>query len=548
MVALKIALENGGSLRHIGTYAIVDAKWALTLGALVEELDPRVAAPAGTSTRDHSARLPDTTPTTVSRNNTRHVCPEVYYGRSYDHPFHQHGMEPEKCTSVSPFGDVVTAVLPALSWPPPTTHFVISHIRKHYNIPIIVLASKKLSTDIKLYNVSVVYPKKSKSEASSLNYIMKLVKTPYVFMGTSLAHFSNQSSLERLVRVLDDIAHVAVAAGAARDLQGRWTHGCMQQHMANYHASYTMGYYYSKYECMYCDDVLTPFVTSAKLVKKVAFTGGLNGPAIYRDWFVKVREEGHLIMVCPDVMFFLTNHVTMASKDWLPVARRWVLQKVLSYTGESFNFTCKNINISCNNILAITKSFLLPPCCIKMAVTQLNMVIDVSEKNGLEYELQSGSALGAVKFGSYLPWDTDHDIYIECKDFNIWYRKLGPVARAKNCTQKIKYKNVFLKIVCPSFTLDIYCRERLSRMFLPDEYVDTPTSVWYSGRWAKVVANPGLFSRNYIGFEDLKHQQHSTHWKGSVGSVHAGSWLPCSSPQHHSCLDRFPADGSIPFV
>ncbi|XP_053631983.2 uncharacterized protein [Cherax quadricarinatus] len=551
-VALKRRLADtiGTVQRQIarlaGTQAVVDAKWALTLAALVEELDPRRVTSAKNNW-DHSARLPDMKPAPAARSNTRHVCPEVYFGKSYDHPFHQHGMEPDNCTYVPPLSKVITAVLPGLFWPKEVINFVIAQIRKYYDIPIIALVQQGLAAEIKLQNVRVVHSTNKNTDANILNNLIKEVKTPYVFIGSSLVHFSNQSSLERLVRVLDELDHVEVAGGAARDIQGHWTHGCLQQRMAIYQSTYTMGYYYSKFECMYCDDVLTPFVASTKLMKKVTFSSDLSGPAMYRDWFIKVGEAGHLVMVCPDVMFFLNNHVNMTRESWLPVARRFVLQKI-SYRGVLFNFTCENININCDNVLNITRSFLLPPCCINIAEEQLNMVADIADKYDLQYELQSGSVLGAIKFGSYLPWDTDHDIFIECKDFKIWYQKLTPIVKAKNCIPITKYKNIFLKIMCPSFNLDIFCRKKLSRKFLPAEYIDIPTTIWYSGRWVKVCANPGLFTRNLMGLEVLKHLQHSTHVNGFDKNVRPGWWLPCRSPHHHSCLDRFPADGNIPFI
>ncbi|XP_071513580.1 uncharacterized protein [Panulirus ornatus] len=534
--------------RLAGIPAVVDAKWAVTLTALMEELDPRTTRP-NTSTWDYSARLPDMGPAPRLPNKTRHVCPEVYFGNKYGHPFNQHGMEPENCTYVPKFSSVLTAVLPAQSWPTETINFVITHIRKFYDIPIIVMAPNTTIIDGRIKNVKILsHINDTPPEAELLNEAMQQIKTPYVFIGSSLAHFSNHSSLERLVRVIDELPHVEVVGGAARDLQGHWIHGCLQQRMANYQATYTMGYYYSKYECMYCDDLLTPFITTIKLAIKLPFTAGLRGQAMYRDWFAKVRQAGHLAMVCPDVMFFITNHVHMTRDQWMQVASRWALEKIHSFTGESLAFACENINISCEHIRAITRSLLLPSCCIDIAMKELYIMTEFAEKHGLHYELQSGSVLGAVKFGSYLPWDLDHDLYVKCDEFKNWYQKFGSFVESKNCTAKIKYRKRFLKILCPVFTLDIFCRNELSNKFLPAEYNNTPTTIWFSNRWVRVSSNPGLFSRNKMGFEDLKHMQHSTHFRDLHNPGRPGTWLPCRTPKHHACLDRFPADGNLPFL
>ncbi|KAG7157972.1 uncharacterized protein LOC121879341 [Homarus americanus] len=539
---------------HAGLEAMVKDDWWKKLVPLMAELDPRMSP--NSSSWDYSARIPDMGPAPVLPNKTRHVCPEMYFGPKMGFPFHQHGMEPENCTYVPPFARVLTAVLPAMSWPPQTINFVITQIRKWYDIPIIVIIPKRVVVDPTLRDVKAL---KIKNETLSggdlLNKAVEMVTTPYVFMGTSLAHFSNQSSLERLVRVLDELEHVKVAGGAARDLQGHWIHGCLQQRMADYQATYTMGYYYSKYECMYCDDVLTPFITTVKLVNKVAFTSSLSGPAVYRDWLAKVREAGHLTMVCPDVMFFLTNHVNMTSEDWLPMARHWALEKVFSYTGQVHNFSCDAVNITCKDALRILSSYLLPPCCRAIMEHNLGFLMDYAEANDLEYELQAGSALGAVKLGGYLPWDFDMDITFDRNDYQKWLRLRGKFLRDRNCYLSVTKPRVYFSVHCPYFFIEFITFDYLnSRQFLPIEYRNIPTKVMYGGHWTKVNANPGLHSRNKLGLEDLKH---AGHWrtarvvkaaKARGGYENPGVWNTCRKSKHHSCLDQYPGDGNLPFI
>ncbi|XP_071513581.1 uncharacterized protein [Panulirus ornatus] len=537
-----------------GKETLIDIQWAQRLETLVAELDPRMAP--NTSTWDYSARLPDMGPAPRLPNKTRHVCPEVYFGNKYGHPFNQHGMEPENCTYVPKFSSVLTAVLPAQSWPTETINFVITHIRKFYDIPIIVMAPNTTIIDGRIKNVKILsHINDTPPEAELLNEAMQQIKTPYVFIGSSLAHFSNHSSLERLVRVIDELPHVEVVGGAARDLQGHWIHGCLQQRMANYQATYTMGYYYSKYECMYCDDLLTPFITTIKLAIKLPFTAGLRGQAMYRDWFAKVRQAGHLAMVCPDVMFFITNHVHMTRDQWMQVASRWALEKIHTYTGEVHNFACDSVGISCAGALRIISSFLLPPCCRAIMEKELGILMDYAETNKIEYELQSGSALGAVKMGGYLPWDFDLDIVFESNDYQKWIKMKGKYLESKKCHLTISEINIYFTVNCPYFFLEFYTFGNLtSRQHLPIEYRDIPTKIVYGGRWTKVNANPGLYTRNRIGLEDLKH---ASHWRTLTvsdvgmkkgGYDNPGVWRTCTEPHHHSCLDHYPGDGNLPFM
>ncbi|XP_069998560.1 uncharacterized protein [Penaeus vannamei] len=555
-----------------------DAKWAWRLSEVAAELDPRLprapsllvfppSAPSSSSSSssgpshsspsassppwDFSARLPDAAP--AKDNRSRSVCPEVYFGSHHGWPFYQRGMEAKKeCQGVPPLYDVLTVLLPARHWPEQQLRRVRQAIAKEYRVRLVIISEGGIAVEdmggVRAATVAGL------SAADDLNEAVKLVETPFVLLGESLAHFSNQSSLERLVRVLDDLDHVQVAGGAARDPQGRWSHGCLQQHMANYQAKYTMGYYHSKYECMYCDDLLAPFVTTTKLLRSLAFSAGLSGQALYRDWFAKVRGAGHLAVVCPDVMFFVGDHVNMTADDWLPVARRWALEKIQAFDGREHLFTCEALDISCSDLMSIVDSFLIPPCCLARIADRVGRALEAAEERNLDYELQAGTVLGAVKFGSVLPWDIDLDVNIECGTQAQWMAVANAHLAGKDCSLKVYEANVYFSVICPKYMVEFVCYARLSRGVLPDEYRNVPTRIEFGGRWTRASSNPGLYGRNRYGFEVLRHAQH---WRllpapemgGAKGGYdNAGQWRSCRKPAHHACLDKYPGDGNLPFL
>ncbi|CAL4068051.1 unnamed protein product [Meganyctiphanes norvegica] len=551
-VQLAIARTAGSGARAI------DSKWALQLSEVVAELDPRRRSSSGTSSVENnfSARFPGMGPatSTTSGGQPRSVCPEVYDKKGS--PYFQSSMYQENCTYVPKFHEILTVLLISQSWDPEEVIFIANRITKYYDVKIVGLIqnSTHLRTSIpeKLTYLEV---KHAESDSEAISRAIKLIKTPFVLLGNNLSQFNNQSSLERLVRVLDELPSVKVAAGAARDSQGRWIHGCLQQNMENYHATYDIGYYTSKYECMYCDDLLTPFVTHTKLFKQVPLAKGLNGPIVFHDWFVRVRYAGHLAVTCPDVMFYVHTHPIMTASDWRKFAQKWSLNRIKSYNDTVLQFSCSEAKISCKGIGTLVKSFLIPPCCLNTILGEIGYILDFADQNKLHYELQAGSVLGAMKMGTHLPWDLDMDFIIACGDMKKWMTIKDEYLKKKNCNLRIHNKKTYFSIHCPVLFYEFICRHssknHLSRILLPEEFINIPTKINFGGRWTNAISTPGLYSRNKYGMEDLRHAPHWRHLKpGSKDGNYdnPGAWQKCSKPNHHACLDHFPADGNLQFV
>ncbi len=57
----------------------------------------------------------------------------------------------------------------------------------------------------------------------------------------------------------------------------------------------------------------------------------------------------------------------------------------------------------------------------------LKLFIDICEKNGLRYFLVCGSALGAVKYNGFIPWDDDIDVGMPRKDYEIFLSIAQPL-------------------------------------------------------------------------------------------------------------------------
>ena len=527
---------------------------------MIKELDPRYQENQN-STWDYSAVLPNIAASKKTmQNTTRNVCPEVYFYQKTGDLLRQRNMRTKTCTYVPPFKTVLTAILPVMSWTSKSIKFVVDQIRLFYDIPIVLIVEENQldeSTTLNLFsaNVTLHLSNSDKSFGTTLNKAVELyANTPFVGIFENLAHFNNQSSLQRLIRVLDDLEHVAAASGASRDPGGHWIHGCLQQKESNYRAGYEIGYYYSKYECMYCDDVLSPFIAKTSVLKTIKFDKKLKRPIIYRDWFIRLRKSGQLAIMCPDVMFYVTKHLNITKKDWIPFARKWSFVEIKSYNDKHFSFTCENVGITCKHTFKNVKSYLLPPCCIDRFIKLLRVFTNYGDKHKLEYELQAGSNLGAVKFGTYLPWDFDMDILVVCEDLSRWHL-MKSVASQHKCKLAIGKPHSYFTVRCPISFIEFYCKSTTSSKYLPEIYRSNATKIKYDGKWIKVPSNPGLNARNAMGLENLRHAPHWRHLKSSSlgkakgGYLNPGRWNnPCDKPNFHSCLDRYSADGNLNFL
>ncbi|KAK7082273.1 hypothetical protein SK128_020502 [Halocaridina rubra] len=540
---LKIQREIEG---EAGFDNKADAAWAEALLAIAAELDPRITT---YKEERHSFESRMNDGSLLVNKKTWNVCPEVYKGREFDLES-EHNFQEVQCNTKK-FKEVVTIVISTKGWDVERIKFVVTQIRKHYDVNIVILSFGESYLNFVIDGVSIKYHDAGVLESVALNEAVSLITTPYIFLGHSLIHFNAESPLERLVRVLENLNEVSVASGAYRDISGYWRHGCLQTTLENYYLQYTRGYEYSFHECMYCDDVLGPFVAETDLLKRVTFTENMEDAAMLHDWFLSVRSSGRLVMSCPDVMFFAKAEPSMTNSDWLTIAQKWSLQRIQSYDGKEFEYSCEDAQIACVNIMKTVSSFLLPPCCRMQIRKELGFVQECAEELGLHYELQAGSLLGAVKMDGILPWDFDTDVITDCRDHRTWLTKGFECVKQKGCSPKLQFGH-YWTASCVLSIVDISCRYNRT-LHLPSDIQHIATQIELDGRWTKVVSNPGRITRNKYGPEYLKH---AVHWRYSSNSTVPkddgqgqvpGMWSKCAEPAFHSCLDHFPVDGNIRF-
>ena len=203
------------------------------------------------------------------------VCPERFAGKDlyYGFPLYRRGFERVNCTEFVPISQLVTILV---SLPeellPKQQHQVFQGIAKYYpDIAVALASEEKISKDIitklRLNIKNVVF--KHLTHGETWSKLLQEVKTPYVLFAPDVTHFTDDVNLERLVRVLSENEDTIIAGGSHRNLQGKWTIGCLQVMFRNWTVYFRDGYYRSFDDCIVCDELSGPFLAKTEGLRQV---------------------------------------------------------------------------------------------------------------------------------------------------------------------------------------------------------------------------------------------------------------------------------------
>ena len=531
------------------------------------EVATEVAAETATNA-DNKTQSTSATNVTASKRAVHllDVCPEEYKGGTFGYPWYNKGWVIVNCSNAKPLHSVISVLVNTVTYPQDDEkqiEMVLKGISDTYPTVQVHLATRSdqvLETAKKYKNVDAVKIDDSKV-SKGWNILMSKASTPYVLLARDVFHFTWLAQIERQIRVISQTPDVGVVGGSFRNVSGHWKAGCMQTTLKNFVVEYQEGYYHSKNGCMFCNYLQGPFVTKPNLLK---FDESLPNEVVFEDWFLRVVEDGKLIMTCPDAMYFTTDYTmypkTTDRKVWSPLAKKWELNRVLLPQSIKHSFSCQDIGLKCN-----AHSELLPVCCQEEYADALTFFQKFTDDHNVTFELDTGSTLGGVKFNGLLPWDLDGDFIVLSTDIDIFHRKetieyfqkngytLSGYTPPKYNSQKGKLVNGYFKVLFNGFYIEVWGMwDVTNTQYLPKELQrkETFTKANIRGNWIYTAFSPGLFARNRYGREILKHSQSwiKTGLANSFADYKPGSFRPCEKPQHHACLQNFPGDGDIPFL
>jgi len=133
---------------------------------------------------------------------------------------------------------------------------------------------------------------------------------------------------------------------------------------------------------------------------------------VFDDWFLRVVQDGTLIMACPGAMYFTINYHSYSKrtdkKVWTTLAKKWQLNRVLLPQGVKHSFSCQDIAFSCVNH---AKNDLLPVCCQELYADAVSFFQKFADAHNVSFELDCGSVLGGLKLNNLIPRDNEGDFF-----------------------------------------------------------------------------------------------------------------------------------------
>ena len=419
------------------------------------------------------------------------------------------------------------------------------------NMQVIMAVPRGFSLVTK-HNVRIIQTPKHESSGKTWNNLVKEVQTTYVFIGKDIVHFDDDCQLERLIREIPSLK-MSITGGAIKTpSDGHWFNGCHQMAYKNYTLVYKSGYKHSAHDCLDCHSILGPFVAKTSILNDIKFRENMPEKVLFYDLFFRIYKKQLKIGVCPDAMLLVRDEVvtSLNRSQWLPMATRNGLNKIVSTEGETFTYTCEESKVDGN----YRKGFGTAPCKLQKLADHIKFVMKMCRENNILCVTNAGTTVGALKLNSVLPWEKDADILYYSKNTSAVKNLITLFQKGGYTLHQEKAKNFQANIFHTfgsGWKIDIYpFPESLTEKL---KYRgEKPTKIFFDGDWIEVPRNVGRQIRDRYGPEIYKHVQHSSELNKQQFTVRTGyKWTghftKCPRPGAHNCLDVNTADGNLQF-
>ena len=500
---------------------------------------------------------------TADDKTHKSVCPEQYLGTKADYPWFEKGRILTNCSDVEPFESVLSILLNGFDYASESQlQVVLREIYATYPRLTVHLAVREkmiIPEEVKLNVLQLLVLGQRPAASDVWNRIVATASTYYVLVGRRIERFQWYALLERMVRVVTELGVDAVG-GSLRTPDGHWSMGCQQTRLRNYTLTYRDGYHMSTNSCAYCDYIPSPFVSRTSTLRAVKFKM-VSPNTVFHDYFLRLTQEHKLVMSCPDSMFYvLANNENASSlhQQWLPMTQAHSLNRAKFADGRHLSFSCHESLADFEWSVGI----IVPICEIETLRKAILETMALCREIGLFCQLQEGTALGALKFNSILPWERDACISymtsngVSFLDHRDKFIKLGyklSAGYSEKCHQfepgsnELRY-DYDLHVAGRRIVLG-GVSSRLATDFLRENRIES-TKLLIGGRWVNAPTNPALTLRNRYGYELLRHAEYRSQFKYATSSltVDKDKFTSCPYGGSQTCLDQYPTDGNVDFI
>ncbi|XP_069945262.1 uncharacterized protein [Cherax quadricarinatus] len=359
--------------------------------------------------------------------------------------------------------------------------------------------------------------------------LLAMVNTTYVLVGRGLIALSSFSDLERLFMTFLQVPNAAFVGGASRNQNGQWRVGCYQTRMLMYVLTLQHGYTSFDYGCMFCDSVAGPFITTTNLVSSIPIDVHLPGEVVFSDWFLRIRAAGGLGLVCPDVLFFVSDeyHPWKSRTAWEAIASKWNVTDVHLPDDFNHHYSCMEARLNCSKV---DKSLALPSCCLALLGGALHEVVSAVQEQYIDVHIMNKTAVAGV-VGGQQSWEMDAHLAVQNATLQVQLAMLSLNRRGYHVD--IAEDGATYYIHLHSTVIFLHLLNVDMKAGLPLQQAVTPTTILVGNAWLPAPPNPGLYVRHLRGSGFLQHPL-------------AERPLPqCHNPSHHACLHHFPFDTTL---
>ncbi|KAF7256907.1 hypothetical protein EG68_05951, partial [Paragonimus skrjabini miyazakii] len=421
-------------------------------------------------------------------------------------------------------------------------------------------------------------------EATTWLRLAAASQTKYILVGRNMVDMTHYTDVDRMLRVMNNLS-VDVVGGAVRlEPEGRWYAGCYQSTVRNFTIRLHPGHDMSAQSCAYCDYIASPFLVRRDVFQQSMSDSSMSGLIPFVQFFIgglhNIDSNRVLTTVaCVDVLFHVAGAVGLRGQglaetpksSWLPLARKWSINRILLPGQVDHRWACEDAGINCAHFKRA--GLIIPGCCLEELADCVKGFLTLAAEHNVSTYIVDGTTMGAVKiYGGFLPWERDADIRWDAhKHFtfndpirrelrNRYQCELGPMEMKSKYGLNFTVCSQFPNQTCVYFNLWTTSNWRIQLFGVPIVAsqrrwgLKNPTSVAINGLWATTLLNPGRALRHQYGDNILGHVQHwgdfgySSSWDPYT-NVEMAPFPPCpANAIRHSCLsENYLPYGNIQF-